>query len=176
MKGEHVRITGGPFEESGDSLGDAQRRSRADPALAARIVGAAGPDPVAPDHAGMTLATLDPPPSLRAPIGVVDPLGVARRELALIEVLRARPGAALGVIAHAAGHTRSATADRLRRLAARGEVVKIADGWRIAGEEPDEPDEAAMPKPEPEDPSRWVRPIGRYLRAVTSEFACVRYG
>jgi DNA-binding Lrp family transcriptional regulator len=133
----------------------------------------------------MTLAELPPP--WRAPIGVVDPLGVARRELALIEVLRARPGAALVEIAEAAGHTRSATADRLRRLAARGAVVKVAARWRLAGEEPDEPDaiggadlsvpsNAAAPEPEPEDPSRWVRPISRYLRAVTSEFACARYG
>jgi DNA-binding MarR family transcriptional regulator len=78
----------------------------------------------------MTLATL-----LRAPRGVVDPIGVARRELALIEALRARPGAALGEIAKAAEHTRSATADRLRRLAARGAVVKVAGRWRLAGEE-----------------------------------------
>jgi hypothetical protein len=119
----------------------------------------------------MTLATL-----LRAPRGVVDPIGVARRELALIEALRARPGAALGEIAKAAEHTRSANADRLRRLAARGAVVKVAGRWRLAGEEPDEPDEAALPKLEPADPSRWVRPIGRYLRIVTSEFACARYG
>lgn len=47
----------------------------------------------------MTLATV-----ARAPTGVVDPVGVARRELALIEALRARPGAALGAIAEAAGH------------------------------------------------------------------------
>ena len=124
----------------------------------------------------MTLATPDHEPPRRAPIGVIDPLAVARREAALIEALRARPGAALGEIAQAAGHTRSATADRLRRLAARGAVIKVAGRWRLAGEEPDEPDEAATPKPEPEDPSRWVRPISRYLRAVTSEFACARYG
>jgi hypothetical protein len=91
----------------------------------------------------MTLAELPPP--WRAPIGVVDPLGVARRELALIEVLRARPGAALVEIAEAAGHTRSATADRLRRLAARGAVVKVAGRWRLAGEEPDEPDAIGVP-------------------------------
>jgi hypothetical protein len=87
----------------------------------------------------------------------------------------------LGALAEAAGHTRSATADRLKRLAARGEVVRIAGRWRLAGKEPDEPDEAVMPNPraldpKPEDPSRWVRPIGRYLRAVASEFACARYG
>jgi hypothetical protein len=39
---------------------------------------------------------------------------------------------------------------------------------------------AAEPEPKPElEPaaqSRWVLPIGRYMRAVTSEFACVRYG
>ena len=129
----------------------------------------------------MTLATLDLQPPRRVPPGVVDPIAVARREAALIEALRARPGAALGAIANAAGHTRSATADRLRRLAARGAVVKVAGRWRLAGEEPDEPDEPAAPEaerlePEPGAQSRWVRPIGRYLRAVTSEFACARYG
>ena len=120
----------------------------------------------------MTLATLP-----RAPPGVIDPLGVARREAALVEALRARPGAALGEIAEAAGHTRSATADRLRRLAARGAVVKLAGRWRLAGEEPvptDSPVEPVALEAEPEDPSRWVRPIGRYLRGVTSEFACAR--
>ena len=129
-----------------------------------------------PDRASMTLATPDLQPPRRAPIGVIDPVAVARREAALVEALRARPGAALGALAEAAGHTRSATADRLRRLAARGAVVRVAGRWRLAGEEPEEPDEAAMPKPEPEDLSRWVRPIGLYLRAVTSEFACARYG
>ena len=119
----------------------------------------------------MTLAA-----PLCPPRGVVDPIGVARREAALIEVLRARPGASLGEIAGAAGHKRSATADRLKRLAARGEVVKIDGRWRLAGEEPDEPDEPAMTEAEPEDLSRWVLPIGRYLRSVTSEFACARYG
>jgi hypothetical protein len=124
----------------------------------------------------MTLAMPDLQPPQRAPIGVIDPIGVAARELALIEALRARPGAALGAIAEAAGHKRSATADRLRRLAARGAVVKVAGRWRLAEGEPDEPDEAAMPKPEPEDPSRWVRPISRYLRQVTPDFQCARYG
>ena len=88
-----------------------------------------------PGYASMTLAFsffFAP----HAPIGVVDPAGVARREAALLEVLRTRPGAALGAIAEAAGHTRSATADRLRRLAARGAVVKVAGRWRLAGEEP----------------------------------------
>ncbi len=124
----------------------------------------------------MMLATPDLQPTPRAPTGVVDPIGVARREAALIEVLRACPGTALGVIAEAAGHTRSATADRLRRLAARGAVVKVDGRWRLAGEEPGEPDEAVMPEPEPEDPSRWVRSISSYLRVTTSEFACARYG
>jgi hypothetical protein len=123
----------------------------------------------------MTLAA-----PLCPPRGVIDPVGVARREVALIEALRTRPGAALGALAEAAGHTRSATADRLRRLAVRGAVVRIDGRWRLAGEEP-EPDEAATQNPRAldpgaEDPSRWVRPIGRYLRAVTSEFACARYG
>jgi hypothetical protein len=125
----------------------------------------------------MTLATPDLQPPLCPPRGVVDPLAVARRELALIEVLRARPGAALGAIAEAAGHKRSATADRLRRLAARGAVVKVAGRWRLAGEEPGEPDEATPPKSDPpQDPSRWVRPISSYLRVTTSEFASTRYG
>jgi hypothetical protein len=81
----------------------------------------------------MTLATPDLQPPLCPPRGVVDPIGVARREAALIEALRARPGATLNEIAEAAGHKRSATADRLRRLAGRGEVVRIDGRWRLAG-------------------------------------------
>ena len=73
----------------------------------------------------MTLVELQPP--RRAPTGVVDPLAVAHRELALDRSPSHASGAALGVIAEAAGHKRSATADRLRRLAARGEVVKVGD-------------------------------------------------
>jgi hypothetical protein len=86
----------------------------------------------------------------------------------------------LGAIAEAAGHTRSATAERLKRLAARGAVVKVAGRWRLAGEEP-ELDQTATPNPRAldpgaEDPSRWVRSINRYIRQVTSEFQCARYG
>ena len=114
--------------------------------------------------------------TLAAPLcprrGVVDPIGVARRERALIETLRARPGAALGTLAEAAGH-------RLRRLAARGVVVRVAGRWRLAGEEPELGEAAPEPErlePELDAQLRWVLPIGRYMRAVTSEFACVRYG
>ena len=107
----------------------------------------------------MTLATPDLQTLRRAPPGVIDPLGVAARELALIEVLRAGPGAALAVIAEAAGHKRSTTADRLRRLADRGAVVKVAGRWRLAEGEPDSPVEPTASKPEPEALSRWVRPI-----------------
>jgi hypothetical protein len=80
----------------------------------------------------VTLAAVASP--LRAPIGVIDPLGVARREAALIEVLRARPGATLPEIAEVAEGSRGAVIDRLKRLAARGAVVKIAGHWRLAGE------------------------------------------
>ena len=125
----------------------------------------------------MTLAAPPCPPR-----GVVDPIGVVRRDLALIEALRARPGAALGALAKAAGHTRSATADRLRRLAARGAVVRVDGRWRLAGEEPGPADSAvelvATPEPEREEPEfgRWIRPIGNYVRGVTSEFRAVREG
>jgi hypothetical protein len=105
----------------------------------------------------MTLAT-----PVRAPIGVIDPVAVARGELALIEALRARPGSALGAIAQAAGHTRSATADRLRRLAARGAVVRVAGRWRVAGDEPIEPE------PELESESKRIRSVLRICRRVGS--------
>ena len=121
----------------------------------------------------MTLATV-----VRAPTGVVDPVGVARRELALIETLRTRPGAALGAIAEAAGHKRSATADRLRRLAVRGAVVRVAGRWRVAGDAPIEPEPEFEENPQRAAylPSRWVRPISHYVRIETSPFACARYG
>ena len=121
----------------------------------------------------MTLAAV-----ARAPPGVIDPIAVARREAALLQVVRAHPDATLPEIAEVAEGSRGAVIDRLKRLAARGAVVRVAGRWRLAGEEPDSPVEPAAlePEPEPEDLSRWVRPIGRYLRAVTSEFACARYG
>jgi hypothetical protein len=125
----------------------------------------------------MTLATSDLQTPRRAPIGVIDPLAVAAREAALIEALRARPGAALAEIAEAAGHKRSATADRLRRLAARGAAVRVAGRWRLAGEEPADVVEPPAPEPEPDTELRWVKPIDRYgRRCESSFFDCRRYG
>jgi hypothetical protein len=105
----------------------------------------------------MTLAA-----PLCPPRGVIDPIGVARREVALLQVVCAHPGATLPEIVKIAEGSRGAVIDRLKRLAARGAVVKVGGRWRLVGEEPEEPAEAALPNPEPEDPSRWVRPIGRY--------------
>jgi hypothetical protein len=120
--------------------------------------------------------------TLAAPLcplrGVVDPGVVARREAALIEALRVRPGAALGEIVEAAGHKRSATADRLRRLAARGAVVRIAGRWRIVGEEDEpEPQPELQPiEPEPCAQSRWVKPLSCYERKETTVVEGLRYG
>jgi hypothetical protein len=84
----------------------------------------------------MTLAMPDLQPPQRAPIGVIDPIGVAARELALIEALRARPGAALGAIAEAAGHTQSG----VRALGQLGfdlfdgppQLGRVRDPWPLA--------------------------------------------
>jgi hypothetical protein len=119
----------------------------------------------------MTLATPDHEPSRRAPPGVIDPAGVARREAALIEVVRQHPGATLLELVEAAGGSRGAIVDRLRRLAARGAVEKIAGGgWRLAEGEPVAPEfelepEADRPEPEPAPAHpRWIRNVNDYLR------------
>ena len=131
----------------------------------------------------MTLATPDLQPPRRAPPGVIDPIGVARREAALLEVVRAHPGATLPDIAKVADGSRGAVIDRLRRLAARGAVVKVAGRWRLAGEEPvppDSPVEPATPEPEPVKPGsafpRWVRPLAEYERRETTIVEGLRYG
>jgi hypothetical protein len=116
------------------------------------------------------------------PIGVANPALVARKENALTATLRDHPGLTVPQLADQVGERRTATADRLRRLLLRGEVERDGRLWRLAqqGPEDDEPpivEYVVEPKPEPDDPSRWVRPISRYLRAPTDEaFFVARYG
>ena len=109
---------------------------------------------------------------------IVDPINVARKERRLLEALRNHPGATAAVLAEAARDNRAATVERLTRLAVRGAVERVAAGrWGLVDEEPDEPElDPRAPDPGAEDPSRWVRPIGRYLRVETSPFSCVRFG
>jgi hypothetical protein len=122
----------------------------------------------------MTLAT-------HAPRGVSNPAMVASKESALLEFLRKSPdGLRPPEICAAVEEPPSATVDRLRRLLRRGEVEKIGRRWRLPRDEDDvEIDVATQclsPEPGPEDQTRWVQPISRYVRRDTSEFACRRYG
>jgi hypothetical protein len=119
----------------------------------------------------MTLAT-------HQPIGIKNPTVVRAKEAELLEVLRQSPeGLRVPQLCVITDELSSAVADRLSRLLRRGEVEKIGWLWRLPRDD-DEPAEplAPEPEPEPEDPSRWVKPITRYVRTVTSEFACRLYG
>jgi hypothetical protein len=126
----------------------------------------------------MTLA-----PPLCPPRGVVDPVGVARREAALLQVVRAHPGATLSEITEIVEGRRGAVIDRLKRLAARGAVERVAGRWRIVGEE-DEPEPIASkpelqpikPEPEPGAQSRWVKSLACYERKETTVVEGLRYG
>jgi hypothetical protein len=124
----------------------------------------------------MMLASPDHEPPRRAPIGVTDPLAVARREGGAHRSPSRTSWSGLGRDSRSG---RAQTIGDRRPAATVGRSRRGREGcrpMRLAGEEPEEPDEATMPKPEPEDPSRWIRPIPRYLRQVTSDFQCARYG
>jgi hypothetical protein len=61
------------------------------------------------------------------------PQAADRRVLA---VMRDNPGSSINVLARAAASSRTATGERLRKLAGRGAVEKDHQGrWKIAGEE-----------------------------------------
>jgi hypothetical protein len=64
----------------------------------------------------------------------------------------------------AEGGKEPSTAER-RRAGPSAAVAELT----AAGPEREEPEPALMP-------SRWLRPIGTYVRRVTSELQCVRYG
>jgi hypothetical protein len=120
----------------------------------------------------MTLAT-------HQPVGVKNPAMARAKEAALLEVLRGSPeGLRAPALAVSTGSSTAAVVDRLRRLMLRGEAERVGWLWRIPRDDDgdDEPAKLALPEPEPEDPSRWVKPIGRFVRRDTSEFACRRFG
>jgi hypothetical protein len=124
----------------------------------------------------MTLAA-----PLCPPRGVVDPAGVARKESALLEVLRRSPeGLRAAEVWRASKELRSATADRLRRLMRRGEVEKVGSVWRLARDDQDEPEPQPVdPRalgPEPGAQSRWVKPLSAYDRKETTVVEGLRYG
>jgi hypothetical protein len=66
-----------------------------------------------------------------------EPTSAKTAERELIAAMRAYPGLSVIALANAAGSSRSATGERLRRLAARGLVEKDATGrWKLKREEP----------------------------------------
>ena len=101
----------------------------------------------------------------------------------LLEVMRANPGATASALAAALGATKGSVVSRWRKLALRGRLEKDRLGhWRVAGDGPGPQRAPAQwtAEPEPGCGDRpfppWVRPIGRFMRISTSEFACSRYG
>jgi hypothetical protein len=113
------------------------------------------------------------------PIGIRNPTLVRAKEAALLEALRRSPeGLHTSQVSEAVGEPDRATVERLHRLLRRGEVERIDRVWRLPRDDADDGDELgpAAPELEPEDPGRWVKPIGRFVRRDTSEFACRRYG
>jgi hypothetical protein len=119
----------------------------------------------------MTLAT-------HLPIGVKNPIMVRAREAQLLETLRGSPeGLRVPALAVSTGSSIAAVSDRLTRLLRRGEVERVGWLWRIPRDDGDDgPAELALPEPEPEDPGRWVKPIGSFVRRDTSDFSCRRFG
>jgi hypothetical protein len=58
-------------------------------------------------------------------------------ELRLLAAMRGKPGSSMNALAKAAGANRASTGERLRRLAAQGEVEKDPDGrWKLKREDP----------------------------------------
>ena len=113
-----------------------------------------------------------------ARVGVANPVEVLAREAALLEIVRSHPGASTVEIIRAAEGSRGATADRLRRLAARGAIERIAGRWRVAREdEPGQPkSEPVAPEPEPAARSGWIKTISAYERKETTPEEGSRYG
>jgi hypothetical protein len=116
------------------------------------------------------------------PIGIRNPVLVRAKEAALLEALRRSPdGLRTPEICEATGEPVGAVADRLYRLLRLGEVERLGRVWRLPRDEADDDEPAELEQAktvvaETEDPTKWVRPIGRFVRRDTSEFACRRYG
>lgn len=120
----------------------------------------------------MTLAT-------DQPVNIRHPARVRAKEAELLEVLRQSPeGLRSPQIRKMTGELAGAIADRLHRLLRRGEVERVGRLWRLpqGDDGDDERIELALPEPAPEDPNRWVKPIGSFVRRDTSEFACRQFG
>jgi hypothetical protein len=82
--------------------------------------------------------------------GKARPGALPKADRKLIEAMRDNPGLTVVALANAAGSSRSATGDRLRRLAASGAIEKDAAGrWRLAGEKALEPGGFASTGAEP---------------------------
>ena len=95
---------------------------------------------------------------------------VAARESALLAAMKASPGALTGELAAILGVGQGRVARRCVALAERGVLVKRRGRWTIAAPAIEE----AAPA---EEPTRWVRPIGGFVRDEQGEaFHVARFG
>jgi hypothetical protein len=113
------------------------------------------------------------------PTGIRNPTVVRAKESELLAFLREHPGLRIPAICKATGELPGAVADRLQRLLRRGAVEKVGYEWRLPRD--DDVDDGGLepvetPVAEVDDPGRWVKPIGRFVRRDTGEFSCRRFG
>ena len=111
-------------------------------------------------------------------------------EQRLLTAMRENPGLSVNALANAAGSSRSATGERLRRLASRGTCregqrrsLAAQGGGDGVGPYAGAPvDLTAAPEADRSDapplaaPSRWVRALACYERKEPHEFQMSRYG
>jgi hypothetical protein len=98
------------------------------------------PPPIAARGKGVETASIplsqSPPPPRPGKARLnTPPTSAKATDRKLIEAMRDNPGLTVVALANAARSSRSATGDRLRRLAASGAIEKDAAGrWRLVGE------------------------------------------
>jgi hypothetical protein len=98
-------------------------------------------------------------------------------EQQLLATMAEHPGVSTAALASLLGVGKGVVVGRCHRLGKRGLLEKRHDGsWTLvatpgprppASEEADY-DEPEAAEPEPEDPTRWIRPISHYVRVETS--------
>jgi hypothetical protein len=101
-------------------------------------------------------------------------------ELRLLEALQQTPGLTMVEFARVVGCCKSVTGDRLRQLARDRKVERDPGGhWRWGEElhvDAEPPTERERSTPALGVKPFWIRSVNDYVRTVTSEFQCVRYG
>jgi hypothetical protein len=110
------------------------------------------PPPIAPTSVEVQKVKISSPPRSPTPYAGKARAGKSKAaERKLIEAMETNPGLSVAALAKAAAAGRSATGERLRKLAARGAIEKDGAGrWRLVGEEASPP--AGGPEPRPPQP------------------------